>query len=219
MAYQFSDLKTKLKNRVGDPNLDDDLAGDAINDTQQEIFNMFDLQLNSDTQTNALASGANTLTSALPSDFQRVLSLYISSPTAKAGDVTRYYMNTKEFREMYPDSGTYTSTPQYWTYYGDTLEFAHQADDDYVINLDYVKSVPYLSATTDVPVIPESFQELLLVGAMIRIFEQKEDFDYAGQYVNRYADLQEAFITRYGMHQVDNQVTMRQPRRGRVSWR
>lgn len=217
MAYQFSDLKTKLKNRIGDPNLDDDLAGDAINDTQQHIFNMHSVALNSATQSNALASGANTLTSSLPSDFQRVLGLYITAPTAKAKDITDYYIDHKDFRAIYPDSGTTTSTPQNWTYFGTAIEFAHNADDDYTVKLDYIKSVPYLTATTDVPVIPESFQELLLIGAMIRIFEQKEDFDYAGQYTNRYADLEEAFITRYGQGQVDNQVVVKGSRR-RVRW-
>lgn len=76
------------------------------------------------------------------------------------------------------------------------------------MKLDYIKSVPILSSSTDVPVIPESFSELLMVGAKMRIYEQKEDFDYAGQFTNRYADLLEAFITRYGMRQVDNQVVV-----------
>lgn len=216
MAYNFADLKTKLKNQVGDANLDDSLAGDAINDAQQGIFNMFDLTLNSDTQTNAVALGANAPTSALPSDLQRIYGLYITSPTASACDLTDYYVQPKAFRSMHPNAGAYTGTLQDWTYFT-SIEFANNADQAYTVKIDYIKSVPLLSGTSDVPVIPEAFGELLMIGAKIRIFENKEDFDYAGQFTNRYADLLEAFITRYGMRQVDNQVVVGGSRR-RVNW-
>jgi hypothetical protein len=207
MAYNFADLKTKLKSQVGDANLDDTQAGDAINDAQQGIFNMFDLTLNSDTQTNAVATGANTLTTAEPSDLQRIYGLYITSPLGYAKDLTDYYMSPKDFRTMHPDAGTYSGTLGDWTYFT-SVEFAYNSPDDLVVKMDYIKSVPLLSATTDVPTIPEAFGELLMVGAKIRIFENKEDFDYAGQFTNRYADLLEAFITRYGMRRVDNQVVV-----------
>lgn len=207
MAYQFSDLKTKLAGEVGDPNLDDTVAGDALNHTQQEIFDKFDLTLNSATQTNAVAAGANTLTSALPSGFQRVSSLYISSPAAMSGDLTPYFVKVKEFRQRYPDAGTYTGVLREWTYWT-SIEFANLAASAVTVKLDYVKTIDYMSAGSDVPTIPQSFQELLLLGAKIRIFEQKEDFDYASQFGNRYADLQEAFATRYSVRQVDNQVVI-----------
>lgn len=216
MAYVFSDLKTKLKNQIGDANLDDTLAGDAINDAEQGIFNMFDLTLNSDTQTNAVATGANTLTTAEPSDLQRIYGLYITSPTSYAKDLTDFYVSPKDFRTLHPDAGTYSGELRDWTYFT-SVEFSTNSPTDLVVKMDYIKAVPLLSATTDVPTIPEAFQELLMVGAKIRIFENKEDFDYAGQFTNRYADLLEAFITRYGMRQVDNQVVISGSRR-RVNW-
>lgn len=207
MAYNFADLKTKLKNQIGDANLDDTLAGDALNDAEQGIFNMFDLTLNSDTQTNAVASGANTLTDAEPSDLQRIYGLYITGPAGYAKDLTDYYVNPKDFRTLHPDAGTYSGSLRDWTYFTN-VEFSTNSPDDLVVKIDYIKSVPRMSNTTDVPTIPEAFQELLLIGAKIRIFENKEDFDYANQFTNRYADLQEAFITRYGMRRVDNQVVV-----------
>lgn len=203
MAYIFSDLKTKLQNQVGDSNLDGTLAGDAINDAQQSIFNTYSLTLNSSTQTNAVATGASALTSALPTNFQRVLSLYITSPTALACNLTDFYMDPKTFRTLYPTVYV-TGMLQEWTYFT-TVEFSALAGQDYVVKLDYLKNVAILSADADVPVIPEAFRELLLLGAKMRIYEQKEDFDYAGQFTNRYADLLEAFIARYGLRQVDNQ--------------
>lgn len=207
MAYIFTDLKTKLQTQVGDPNLDDTVAGDALNYVQQSIFGTFDLTLNSATQTNAVATGANTLTSALPDDFQRVSSLYISSPAALAMDLTDYFVKVKEFRSNFPNAGTYSGPLQEWTYWT-SIEFAVNATADLTIKLDYIKTIDFLSAGSDVPTIPQSFEELLILGAKIRIYEQKEDFDYAAQFTNRYADLLEAFTNRYSTRQVDYQVVV-----------
>jgi len=208
MSYIYGDLKTKLQTQIGDPNLSDSVAGDALNYTEQNIFNTFDLTLNSSTQTNALASAATSLTSSLPSNFQRVYSLYITSPTGLAMDITDKYVQPKLFRQLYTASQiNSTSPPQAWTYFT-SIEFGHKSDQAYTVKLDYIKSVTLMSSSSDVPTVPEAHEELLVVGAKMRIYEQKEDFDYAAQFSNRYADLIEAFITRYGMRQVDNQVVI-----------
>lgn len=183
------------------------MAGDALNYAQQSIFGTFDLTLNSDTQTNAVAAGANALTSALPTDFQRVNALYITSPTALAGNLTKYFVSPDNFREMYPNAGTYTGVLQEWTLW-ETIEFAVNASAAVTVKLDYTKAIPFMSAVSDVPVVPQAFEELLMLGAKMRVFEQKEDFDYANQFVNRYADLLEAFTTRYSTRQVDYQVVV-----------
>lgn len=208
MAYTFGDLKTKLQTQVGDPSLSDSVAGDALNYTEQSIFNSFDLTLNSATQTNALAAVATALTTALPSNFQRVYSLYITSPTGLSADITPYYINPKDFRQRHTASQSLTTAPPTWWTYFTTIEFAYKADQAYVIKVDYIKSITQMSAALDVPTVPSAFEELLTIGSKIRIYEQKEDFDYAAQFSNRYADLLEALVTRYGMRQVDNQVVI-----------
>lgn len=203
MAYIFSDLKTKLQTQIGDPNLDSSVMGDALNYTEQGLFNTFDLTLNSAQAANSVLVGTNSLATALPSDFQRVLSLYVTSP--QATDLTDYFIRVKDFRKNYPNAGTNTGYLDYWTLFI-TIEFVNKASVTTALKLDYVKSVPLMSASTDVPTIPASFEELLVLGSKIRIYEQKEDFDYAQQFSNRYADMVEAFTTRYSTRQVDNVV-------------
>lgn len=207
MSYIFTDLKTKLATQIGDPNLDDTVMGDALNYAQQSVFGTFDLTLNSATQTNAVAAGANTLTSAMPTDFQRVSALYISAPAGLARNLTQYFVKVDDFRELYPNAGTYTGPLQEWTYFT-SIEFAVLASAAVTVKLDYVKTIDFMSAGSDVPTIPQSFEELLMLGAKIRVFEQKEDFDYAKQFTDRYADLLEAFITRYSTRQVDAQMVI-----------
>ncbi len=207
MAYNFLDLKTKLTTQIGDPNLDSSVMGDALNYTEQAIFSAFDLTLNSAQQSNSVTTGTNVLASALPTDLERISSLYITSPTVLAANLTDYFMKVKDFRTRFPGAGTYTGNLQEWTYFT-SVEFAVNASQDVTIKLDYTKSVPLLSADADVPTIPQSYEELLILGAKTRVYEQKEDFDYAGQFQNRYADLLEAFITRYSTRQVDNQIVV-----------
>lgn len=215
MAYTFLDLKNKLATQISDSNLDTTVTGDALNYTQQEIFGKFDLTLNSAQQTNSVIAGTNTLASALPTDYERMSSLYVTSPATVVTDLTDYFVATKEFRKRFTSPSTSGRAPlSYWTYWT-SLEFSNNADQDYTLVLDYIKSIPFMSADSDVPTIPQAYEEMLMLGAKIRIFEQKEDFDYANQFVNRYADLIESFIIRYSTRQVDNQVVI-PGSRGRV---
>jgi hypothetical protein len=206
MSYIFGDLKTKLQTQVGDANLSTTVAGDALNYTQQSIFNTFDLTLNSASSTNTVAIGTNTFASTLPTDFQRFINLRISSPAGLAVNLKNYYLTPNDFRDQYPVVST-TGQLSNWTYWTN-VEFSTLADQDYTLTFDYIKSVVQMSSASDVPVIPEAFEELLIIGAKIRIYEQKEDFDYASQYANRYADLLEAFTTRYSTRQVDVQANI-----------
>lgn len=213
MAYTFLDLKTKLTTQIGDPNLDSTVMGDALNYTQQAIFGTFDLTLNSAQQTNSVTSGTNTLTSAMPTDFQRISSLYVTAPVGLQQDITDYYMSPKEFRSTYPLPSSVGAGPLQWWTLWTSIEFSNTANQTYTLILDYIKTIPFLSADADIPVVPQSFEELLMLGAKMRVYEQKEDFDYANQFTNRYADLLEAFTTRYSTRQVDNQVVIPGARR------
>lgn len=210
MAYDLTGLKTKLRTQIGDQSLDSTVMVDALNYTQQSVFNSIDLTLNSGSQTNSVLTGANTLTSALPTDLQRITALVVSAPTAYATDLTECFVSPKEFRKRYPVVDQ-ANPLKYWTYWT-SLQFSTLADQDHTIVIDYIKSTPILSGDTDVPVIPAAFEELLVLGAKIRIYEQKEDFDYAGQFLNRYGDLLESFLTRYSTRQIDGQFVIPGPR-------
>lgn len=210
MAYTVTDLKTKLRTQIGDQSLDSTVMLDALNYTEQSIFNTLELTLNSDYQDYTVTAGSNTLSTALPTDLQRITALYIIAPAGYAADITDCFVSPKEFRKTYPVIDT-TNPLKYWTFWVD-IEFATKADQDHSLRIDYIKSMPLLSADADVPSIPQSFEELLILGAKMRIYEQKEDFDYAGQFQSRYADLLEAFLTRYSTRQIDAQFVIPGPR-------
>lgn len=214
MAYTFSDLKNRLKTEVGDPNLDNTVLGDALNHTQQDIFNKFELTLNSGSQNNAVAAGANTLTTALPSDLQKITAIY-RTDSNQGEDLTPYYLANRDFRLKYPV--VEISDPlKWWTFFTE-IEFSSLADQAYTIRVEYIKTPTNMSADSDVPTIPEAYEEMLMIGAKIRIYEAKEDFDYANQFYQRYGDLQEQFVQRYATRQIDNQFAIPGSRTAGVS--
>lgn len=205
MAYTFLALKTKLATQISDPNVDTTITGDALVDAEQEIFNKFTTTLNSTTATNTVSSGSRILATSLPTNLQRINNLSITSPSAYAKSLKDYYLTPDDFRKQYTAyAQTLTAPLGYWTYI-DSIEFGNLADQNYSLLIDYTFSVPVLSADGDVPTIPEVFRELLMLGAKIRIYEQKEDFDFAQQFQNRYADLLQDFLTRYSTNQIDVQ--------------
>lgn len=213
MSYIYGDLKTLLATQISDANVDTTITGNALIDAEQEIFNKYDLTLNSSTQSNAVAAGANTLTSSLPSNFQRIRNINITVPAVLAKSLKQNYLSPDEFDEVcsaYVQAQTNPLGSSPWTFYDDqTIKFGSLADVAYTVVIRYTKYVPILSADADIPTIPQSFRELLLLGAKIRIYEAKEDFDYAQQFQNRYADLLQDFITRYARRQVDATTTAR----------
>jgi hypothetical protein len=218
VSYIFGDLKTLLATQISDPNVDTTITGNALIDAELEIFNKYDLTLNSATQSNSVTSGTNTNASALPTNLQRVRNINITAPIAFAKSLKDFYLKPDDFDTRFTAFEQTVSGPlDWWTYYdGSTLKFGHLADQTYTILLRYTKSVTIMSADADIPTIPQAFRELLMLGAKIRVYENKEDFDFAQQFQNRYADLLQDFVTRYANRQVDGQANVGQSNRGRA---
>jgi hypothetical protein len=216
MSYTYGDLKTLLATQISDANVDTTITGNALIDTEQEIFNKYDLTLNSATQSNSVTQGTNTVASALPTNLQRIKNINITAPVGLARSLKDNYISPDDFDEQctafaQSNSSQLGSSP--WTYYDDqTLKWGALADLTYTISIRYTKYVPILSGSTDVPTMPESFRELLLLGSKIRIYENKEDFDFAQQFQNRYADLLQDFVSRYAVRQVDRMTVAKSSR-------
>ena len=213
MAYTLAGLTTKLRTQISDPALDSTVSTDALNNTIQDVFNRFELTLNSSYPSNSVVAGTNTLATALPTDLQRITALLITSPNPR--DITNNFIPKKEFRMLYP---TVTTTNQLsdWTFFTG-VEFSTLADVDNTIRIEYIKTVPLLTNDSDIPTIPQAYEELLMIGAKIRVYEQKEDFDYAKQYEPRYNDLLEQFVQRYSTRQIDAQFVVPGSRRKSVN--
>lgn len=61
-----------------------------------------------------------------------------------------------------------TGTPRYWTWAFGGILFYPVLDVDYAIRFDYTKNVVPLVADSDVPLVPEAYDDILVWGAVAR---------------------------------------------------
>lgn len=200
MAYQLSDLVTKVQNRIKDTGFSTTIIKDFINDTQRDIFNEYSLPFMQTTQSYTLAVGASDITngSGLPSNFVQPIDILL---TTAGGETILEYKDYQEINNLYPDATDTTAyanqLPQYWYKYGETIRVFPSPDSAYSVSLLYYKSPTTLSADADVPEIPSEFEELLVVGASYRVFQVKDNYDKAGILENKYMELLQKLASRY----------------------
>lgn len=77
-----------------------------------------------------------------------------------------------------------TGTAYLWYREGETTIAVWPGDTTSTIAVRYVKKPPELSATSDVPVLPTRFHSLIVDGAAVRAYKDKDNFE-AGQFVRQ----------------------------------
>lgn len=200
MAYQLSDLVTKVQNRIKDTGFSTTIIKDFINDTQRDIFNEYSLPFMQTTQSYTLTVGVSDITngSGLPANFVQPIDILL---TTSGRETILEYKDYQEINNLYPDATDTTAyanqLPQYWYKYGETIRVFPSPDSAYTTSLLYYKSPTALSADADVPEIPSEFEELLVVGASYRVFQVKDNYDKAGILENKYMELLQKLASRY----------------------
>lgn len=218
MAYDVQRIVKRVRDKMDDSEYSEQLILDFINDTQQEIFNDFELPFNQKTFSGTLAQGQyqfNFVNSA--TDYQRVVSLRLTSPEKNVTDISENYMNFHDFRKSFPDPSKNTAnTPSFWTSYGFVIIFSQPTDQEYVMDMDYVKEATLLEDLSDVPELPPSWQEVLVLGAYIRALERNDDNDIADYHrmkAGGYISQVQTLANRYNPTQRAATTVMRNSRR------
>lgn len=210
MAYQLSDLRTRIQAKLDDTNFSTTLLTDFINDTQRDIFNSYDFPFNQGFDASkTVVQGEYSFT--VPTDLQRIRVLTISSPENEELDLTRYFMNFTTFKQHFFDQDDESQgIPTWWTIYGNNVEFAYQADKTYTFKIYYTKIPTTLVDNTDVPEVPPEFEELLVMGGYIRALEHNDDNDIADYHRTRYYVPQlQQLVNRYSPRVFGKQTRMR----------
>lgn len=217
MAYQLSDLVTKVQNRIKDTGFSSTVIKDFINDTQRDIFNEYSLPFMEATQSYTLASGTADITngSGLPSNFTQAIDVSI---TTSGRESLLMYKDYQEIDQLYPDptdTAAYsTNLPMYWYKYGETIKVFPVPNQAYTANLLYLKAPTALSNDSDVPEVPPEFEEILVLGATYRVFQVKDNYDKAGVIENKYNELLQKLAVRYSQSQGGHANRMRINRYG-----
>lgn len=209
MSYVLSDIATRVQTRVRDSGYSTTTIKGFINDTQNSIFNEYDLRFMETSTTYNLTTNVQDITngSGLPSDFVSPINLVITTDNYENDLI---YVDYKELDELFPDqSSTTATTPRYWWFYGDTISVYPKPDQAYVVRLRYLKKPTALSADGDVPDVPSEFEELLVYGAAYRVFEEKDMDEKAANFEAKYNREVQKLVNRYAFRRKGELPIMR----------
>lgn len=192
MAYNLGTVRDSLRNLLDDDDYEQEFLDRAINYAQWDITNRHVLSILE--KSAPLVLGASAYEVALPTDHHETQ--YLLTPTA---NITKYFLDYTDFLDAYPGQATnQASAPYYWSEYGRKLQFSSPADQAYSLTIKYQRSSPKLVSDADVPDIPEEFEELLVLGAYMRILKREDDRDEKSKEAVDYAKLLTDFLHVYG---------------------
>lgn len=198
MAYNLLGLRTSVRTKLKDTSYSASTIDEAINDTIQEIADLFEWPY-----FQRIVEGALTVdeyTFELPSNHQLTKGLTIIEPAdlTSGVDITPYHMTPDEFFGVFTTIAAQDSSkPHHWTEYGYQIYFNQPVDKAYILRQTYIKIPDELTADTDVPELPREFREAIMLGAVYRCEEERENYDISGVMQNRFNDRVADLISRH----------------------
>ena len=117
---------------------------------------------------------------------------------------TSYYLldyePPQQFKERsYVDRDV--GTPQYWTYSQGAYRLWPRPDKTYTVDIDYVKDPADLSADGDTPLLPATYHDLLIWGAVRDITFRERDWNGNNVATKRFEDLLARMTAAHGIRQ------------------
>jgi len=185
MAYIFGDIVTSVKNRVRDSDYDTTEVKEYINDTQADIFNEYRLNFMEASQTYTTVANVADITNGvgLPANYQIAIDLL---NTTGGQQMLIPYRDISYLDEV-STSLTSGSAPVFWYMYANTINIYPTPTTVMTVKLRYYKMPTLLVSDSDVPELPDSFKEILVLGAAARVLQVKDNYDQAAILKRDYA--------------------------------
>ena len=188
--YNLSGLVGRIKARLKDADYSTTDIVQFLNDAYFDILGESHYQF---LEKHYQAATQTPSVMLLPRDYQTLIHL----TATKDGNVFPLrYMDSNDFFNATPDSGiknyTYTVFGNKLFYSVPNISDAEDEDGDeefYTLDLFYLAKPVALVNDADVPVIPAEFGEALLLGALARAEQTRDNFDFAQIYENKKEDL------------------------------
>ena len=196
--YNLSGLITRIKVRLDDEEYPDDTITQFLNDALFDALGEAHYQFLEKTY-KAATQEPGIL--PLPRDYQTAITM-----TAKMDkNVWPFeYMDYKDFLNMDRENGRKNYR---FTIFGGNLyynvpdvskdEYEDGEERFYDLTLYYLAKPLPLVNSTDVPIIPYEFGEILVMGALARAERLRDNFDYAAIYETKYDELVTNMKLRY----------------------
>ena len=199
--YTFASLIQRVKRKLRDSEYDDEDIKTFLNESQFEVLgeDRYPFLERVDTYT---SMGGGELD--LPYDYQSTFQIFINR--GKSGRTMLTYLPAKDFFAQNGSSYSYTV-------YGNKILFniprvnddKEDCDEDYI--QDYKITHLYLAKPRpmieddDIPIIPPEYSEILVLGALARAEQARDNFDFAQVYLNQQNALMLDMKFRFGIKQ------------------
>lgn len=178
MAYTLGQLVSDVQNKLDDTSFSTTLIKQFINDTQREVALKYNFPFLEASYTGSLT--IDQYIYDLPTGVDTIEGLRITAPTGSEADITDFYLPFRDFDKKFPDPAEDNSgTPKYWTIRDQNYYLYPKPDKAYTLDIRYQKIVDTLSSDSDVPEIPERYQEILVLGALARAHKFNDEYDLA----------------------------------------
>lgn len=186
MALTLEVMQEAVLNRLDDEDFQTEFLNNALNWAQWDITNGRNFNFLETSVTETLAINTNSV--PYPTDLQELIGINVYSSTLPGYDITEYYMDYADFRALIVSNPAgAASNPLAWTTFGGKMLFTTPANVAYTITIDYIRTSPVVDGiTVDVFDIPTQYQELLMIGAYMRIAKMEDDYDVSTDELSDY---------------------------------
>lgn len=203
--YNLGGLIARIKTKLDDQEFPDETITQFLNDAYFDVLGDEEYQFLEKIY-KAATQGSDIL--PLPSNFQ---SLFTLVAKGEQGLMPLEYMPKEDFFALAKDD----SRKNYkYTIFGNQLFYGlpniendktPTGDDKfYELSLYYLAKPRAMVSEIDKPLIPEEFGEILVLGALARCEQRRDNFDYAGIYEAKMDELVTNMKLRYCPRQLTN---------------
>lgn len=212
MTYNTGTLRTRVQQKLDNTAFDATKILQFLNDGLRDVVIKAKPQYYQAEASYATSIGANNLTTSA-TDVLVPISMRLYTPQNYA--MLLPYLPYRDVDLYYPNVGLLgTGPPIAWTTFALTPSVVNNADAVYTLKSKYLQIPTELVNDSDVPALPVTFSEILVLAAYKRALEHDDDFDQA-QVVDQQIDQKLMDLEALAKPQLGVPHTMRQPNRTR----
>lgn len=212
MAYQTSTLRTRVQAKLDNTTFDATKILQFLNDGLRDIVIQGKPLIYMKETTYTTTIGATTLTTSA-TDILTHINIRVYSPVNFSQLLP--YVEYQDVDLVYPNVTLIgTGPPIAWTIFGGTPITVNRADAVYTLFSKYLSVPVELVNDTDVPLLPVTFSEILVLAAYKRALEHDDNFDEA-QVIQQQIDSKILDMNSILKPQLSTPHIMRQPNRRR----
>lgn len=177
MAYQLSTIRSRIQDKLDNSSFSTSILTQFVNDGLRDVVIQAKPPQYRQETSYTTSVGSNVLTTSA-TDVLVPLNMRIFTPINYA--MLLPFMEYQDVDLYYPNVGLLgTGPPIAWTTFDLAPSVVNNADQVYTLKSKYLQAPVELVNDTDVPLLPVTFSEILVLAGYKRALEHDDDFDQA----------------------------------------